>query len=267
MQIYGIVIMKIVAKNDLTGEYIEGKFQVLNVEFLRDVRISKEQIIESLKVFQFDINHALNLSEESYRIREEVISNNYFSPDTGKLTGVKRNVENYFDVFTKLPFLYLDLQKDGGFQYPYIHSPKGGFAGGHGRTLVNYRYFPEITNDIIHQHSDLGVGGFEVLEEVTDFVSNNRYWKGKDIDVALFGLERFGDVWFIKHIDFVSSDYLSNHANFRPEYFVEMACNVDIWKKQLDAMRKNPEKNLLEIIDLLVLSNLDLAEKNYDWKI
>lgn len=259
--------MKIEVFDDSIGKplNLSEDFRMFGVEFIKDARVDREQIVESLKVFRDDINHAMNVSKEHYEIREESISNNTFSPKTGKLIGTKRNIDNYFDIFTKLPFLYLDLKRDCMFQYPYLRSPSGGFAGGHGRTLINYRYFPQVTNDVIHQHQDLGFGGVEVIDEVINFVSNNKYWVGKNIDVALVGLKQLKGVWFIKHIDFISNDYLNNHANFRPEYFVEMACNVDLWKRQKKSI--DFQKNLLDILDSLVLDNLDYVESIYDWKI
>ena len=264
--------MRISLIDDSTGNELSSKsIDIFKIKCIKDVKISKRQTLEALHMFKRDLNEERTLTEEELETKQRLVSENSFSPKTGKLTGSRRKHKTQ-SFFTKLPFLYVDVEDDGMFQYPYFYSPlrESGrlTCCGHGRSLINFRYFPDMTSDVIDQHPDWGIGGFEVIEEVVDFVSHNKYWKDKNPEVCSVGLLEHDGVWYMNHIDFVSEDYIKNHANLRPAYFIEMTCKLDLWKMQRDCiLNANGKVNVKDILDSLVLPYLDYVRQDYDWKV
>lgn len=264
--------MRISLINDSTGNELSSKsINIFKIKCIKDVKINKRQVLEAFDLFKKDINEERTLTEEELDTKQRLVSENSFCPKTGKQTGSRRKQKTP-SFFTKLPFLYVDLENDGMFQYPYMYSPSREssrlLCSGHGRSLIHFRYFPDMTNDVIDQHPDWGIGGFEVIEEVVDFVSHNKYWKDKNPEVCSVSLVKHDDIWYMNNIDFISEDYANNHANFRPRYFVEMTCKLDLWEMQRDYILNVTGKvNVKEMLDKLVLSHLDYARQNYDWKV
>jgi hypothetical protein len=264
--------MRISLINDSTGNELSSKsINIFKIKCIKDVKINKRQVLEAFDLFKKDINEERTLTEEELETKQRLVSENSFCPKTGKQTGSRRKQKTP-SFFTKLPFLYVDLENDGMFQYPYMYSPSREssrlLCSGHGRSLIHFRYFPDMTNDVIDQHPDWGIGGFEVIEEVVHFVSHNKYWKDKNPEVCSVSLVKHDDIWYMNNIDFISEDYANNHANFRPRYFVEMTCKLDLWEMQRDYILNVTGKvNVKEMLDKLVLSHLDYARQNYDWKV
>ena len=263
--------MRISLIDDSTGEELLSKsINILKVKCIKDAKINKRQVLEAFDLFKKDINEERTLTKEELKTKRRLLENS-FSPKTGKLTGSRRKHKTQ-SFFTKLPFLYIDVEDDGMFQYPYLYSPLREsnrlICSGHGRSLIHFRYFPDMTNDVVDQHPDWGIGGFEVIEEVVDFVSNNKYWKDKNPEVCSIGLLEHDGVWYMNHIDLVSEDYANNHANFRPQYFIEMTCKLDLWEMQRDCiLNANGKVNVKDMLDSLVLPYLDHVRQDYDWKV
>ena len=262
--------MQISLFDDYTGIPIDlsKDYKVYNVKCFRSVKLTDEQVEESCTVLKYDLEGIQKLSLDSESRIIEMIKNEDVTRDVSLYTR--------FAVFTKYPALYLDLKRDGVFQYPYYYSPARKWTNkvleaGSGRSLINFFYFPDVDNDVVDQHPDYGIGGLEVVNQVVDFISTNTYWKDRNTDNVIVGLSKMSrqgdshlfpdqhDIYFIKNVDFVSKEFLDfkNVMHGRTESFHETTCTVDEWyrmKEQLMNMvvRNAGKKELKMFLDSII---------------
>lgn len=106
---------------------------------------------------------------------------------------------------TKLPYLYLEFEKNKAWSYPYAsmtandrkwadrEDPENWeFVVGGGRSAIQSRFFPEVPWEMAHFGVEHGVGGEEVIDKYIEYILSQPCWEGKDTsnlvaEVTLFG--------------------------------------------------------------------------------
>jgi hypothetical protein len=260
--------------DDVTGERLffskTNPLKVMNFEYRRNQKIVEDRFNESLKVFMSDVLDVKKTYVDSSYEKEYVNGVPYGGPP-----GIFEPI--YFDIFTKLGYLYLDLIEHKSYMYPFIYTPhtlrsKNQLqAGGHGRALIAYRYFPEFEFDISVHSSDYGVGSEEICHRFIDSVLENRYWKDFDLSnkVIIMTIENFQDLYYIKSIDITDEDYFNNYKARIPESFIEKSANIELWnsiKESIINFDVNNYNDLVVLLDQIIFDNLSLTKKLYTWK-
>ncbi len=257
--------------HDQSGEELifteENPLQIMGFEYRESEKITKEMYKDGLRVFMEDVLECRDMdgpfcSEISYIER---------------LEGQRQN-KVYFDRFTKLVYLYLDLLLEKSFMYPIVLNDDV-IKSGHGRSLLAWRYFPEKTFDFVVNSTSFGIGSEELMQDFVDKVKNGTYWKNIDISdkTIILNIENVEDyklndrdLFFIKSIEFVDDNYYQTFQNIRPDYFLENSCKIEIWHRMKDVIinykLQNNIDGFFDILDNVIFDTLPLAKKLYTWK-
>ena len=233
-------MLKIRYFDDDNGEELKSTrikpLMIANFEYQSQVKISEEF-------------HTCAISDINYHI-DRVLNNN---PKPR--------------IFTKLPYLYKEFQKDGMMRFPFYefcdHSDINVRYGvGYGRALVARKYFPDIRVDHIKSSQDFGVGSIEIAEKAIDLIRNNMYWKDKSVsETVIVMLSKHTWYYYLKEIGFASDEYLERRKNYRPQEFVESTINDELWKLQEQIIKEDP-RNCFDRVVRGMLNNLDGLQSN-----
>jgi hypothetical protein len=128
----------------------------LKVTYFSDAKISNKMILNSWKIFISDIHELKKISKKMGRKKyfEESIN---FSMINLQSSEHKIIPDNNFNktMFTKLPYLYRDLEKSGRYIFPifmkslYRKEKDIEQTSGLGKTLISSRYFPKNNIDVL----------------------------------------------------------------------------------------------------------------------
>ena len=238
--------------DDFSGKRIEFDEppQILGFNWQRR-KIPETLFFEALKIFKRDI---------------QIFKSKPLGP--GWVRSDKDSFINYkqgFWLLTKLTHLYNVLETEGRFNQPFIISltkRDGKLCGGHGRTLIGYRYFPDIVHEYSIHDKKYGIGGEEIVRK---YIESAAHGDDLDKEYAISLIPSQG-AWQIKSVNFLTKEYLEERFK-RPvtrqlDPFLENICYLDDWKeikgKILNADLKSDD-DYLELLDFMVKNEPDIS--------
>jgi hypothetical protein len=228
--------------NDKNGDSLNfgSDMKIIGYEYERNT-ISEKRFQESMCVFKKDIG----------KYRSMPLSPAWRSPHDNAFMDFR---EGYW-LITKLIHLYDVLIEDGRFKQPFIIR-NNILSGGHGRTLIGYRYFPYLVHEYITHDVKYGIGGEELVQEYVNLIGCEDDFE-KECVVSLCPFE---EKWQIVSVNFVTKEYLSERLK-KPvirqlDPFLEDVCACRDWhgiKSKVKSAKLNTDEDYMQLLDEIVL--------------
>lgn len=200
--------MEIKYFNDATGQRIES-FRVTGFKYLRNQTFPKKFYENAVEVFLNDLR--------SFRNNPLSPAWNFIDRESFGNFGT-----GYFNI-TKLPKLYDVLKLGNKFNNPFMVRDNVQ-VGGHGRSLIAGRYFPDRKYDIVY-HTD-EVGGEELVWKYLDELFQFQW---QNVVVCLDHIR--DDIYQIRGAEFVSDDRFDRPIKRGIDTFLEDLSAESDWKK------------------------------------
>ena len=165
-------------------------------------------------------------------------------------------------ILCKLPYLYLDLEKENGFRFPIIQFGNHTMSGT-GRLLVAQRHFPNIKIDVLEQHKSTEMG--LSLTQLVEAVAGNWYWKDKSHEGLIMRISLKDRENYISDIEIDHQRDIASRGYETSPLIKKYQLADEIWQKQRQLILDwsiETKDDYLKLFDALIFENLELARKN-----